>query len=193
MNKYFSFLVISTVSCAALLPVSNSNAQALPSSSKPNSTEKYVVTSVPADNSSYTISPKLPEDGKVRASTVLKVKAKPAPGYTLDAVCYTVKGGIWGTTSYESFSPKMKIPVIKDMKVGATFIPRSLVDNVKVTQEVVYAKPGIKPLKYDVYSPKGAKNLPCIIIIHGGGWSSNNEDIMRGLARELVCSWFGEC
>jgi acetyl esterase/lipase len=37
-----------------------------------------------------------------------------------------------------------------------------------------------------VYSPKGAKNLPCIIIIHGGGWSSNNEDIMRGLARELV-------
>jgi acetyl esterase/lipase len=57
---------------------------------------------------------------------------------------------------------------------------------VKVTHDVVYAKPGIKPLKYDVYSPKGAKNLPCIIIIHGGGWSSNNEDIMRGLARELV-------
>ena len=33
---------------------------------------------------------------------------------------------------------------------------------------------------------KGAKGLPCIVIIHGGGWSSNNEDIMRGLARELV-------
>jgi acetyl esterase/lipase len=70
--------------------------------------------------------------------------------------------------------------------VGATFIPRSLVDNVRVTQDVFYAKPGAKPLKYDVYSPKGARNLPCIIIIHGGGWSSNNEDIMRGLARELV-------
>jgi acetyl esterase len=37
-----------------------------------------------------------------------------------------------------------------------------------------------------VYSPKGAKNLPIIVIIHGGGWSSNNEDIMRGMARELT-------
>ena len=158
----------------------------MPSSSTPNSTEKYVVTSVPAENGSYSISPKVPEDGKVPEGTLLTVKAKPAIGYKIDAVYYTVKGGIWGTTSYESFSPKMKIPVTKDMKIGATFIPRSLVDNVKVTQDVVYAKPGIKPLKYDVYSPKGAKNLPCIIIIHGGGWSSNNEDIMRGLARELV-------
>ena len=93
---------------------------------------------------------------------------------------------MWGTTNYESFSPKMKIQVTKDMKVGATFIPRSLVDDVKVTHNIVYANPGVKPLKYDVYSPKSAKNLPCIIIIHGGGWSSNNEDIMRGLARELV-------
>jgi acetyl esterase len=76
---------------------------------------------------------------------VLTVKAKPASGYKLDAVYYTVKGGIWGTTSYESFLPKMKITVTKDMKVGATFIPHSLVDNVRVTQDVVYAKPGIKP------------------------------------------------
>ena len=51
---------------------------------------------------------------------------------------------------------------------------------------LVYAKPGVKPLKYDVFSPKGAKNLPCIIIIHGGGWTTNTEDIMRGLARELT-------
>jgi len=169
-----------------MLPVFNLNAQTLPSSSKDNSREKYTVTSVTAENGSYTINPKIPKDGKVAAGTVLTVNAKPATAYQLDAVYYTVKGGIWGTTSYESFSPKMKIPVTKDMKIGATFIPRSLVDNVKVTQDVVYAKPGIKPLKYDVYSPKGAKNLPCIVIIHGGGWSSNNEDIMRGLARELV-------
>jgi acetyl esterase/lipase len=186
MNIYYSLLVISTVSCAALLPFTDLHAQALPASSKAAPIETYSVTSVPAENGSYTIRPKLGEDGKVPAGTVLKVKAKPASGYTLDAVYYTVKGGIWGTTSYESFAPKMKIPVTKDMKVGATFIPRSLVDNLRVTQDVVYAKPGVKPLKYDVYSPKGAKNLPCIIIIHGGGWSSNNEDIMRGLARELV-------
>lgn len=186
MKTIISGIVIKTFVLITMLHATSLNAQSLPTSSKPNSTEKYVVTSVPAENGSYTISPKVPEDGKVPEGTLLTVKAKPATGYKLDAVYYTVKGGIWGTTSYENFSSKMKIPVTKDMKVGATFIPRSLVDNVKVTHDVIYAKPGIKPLKYDVYSPKGAKNLPCIIIIHGGGWSSNNEDIMRGLARELV-------
>jgi len=44
----------------------------------------------------------------------------------------------------------------------------------------------VKPLKYDVYAPKGARNLPVIVIIHGGGWTANDEDIMRGLARELT-------
>ncbi len=186
MNKLTLIRVITTVFYVAMLAAINLNAQSLQSSSKATPIETYTVTSVPAENGSYTISPKIGKDGKVPAGTILTVKANPASAYSLDAVYYTVKGGIWGTTSYESFSPKMKIPVTKDMKVGATFIPRSLVDNVKVTHDVVYAKPGIKPLKYDVYSPKGAKKLPCIIIIHGGGWSSNNEDIMRGLARELV-------
>jgi acetyl esterase/lipase len=186
MNESISRGVVTIVVYVAILLNSELNAQTVSPSSKKEPVETYTVTSVPAENGSYSISPKISEDGKVPSSTVLTVKAKPAPGYTLDAVYYTVKGGIWGTTSYESFSPQMKIPVTKDMKVGATFIPRSLVDNVRLTQDVVYAKPGVKPLKYDVYSPKGAKNLPCIIIIHGGGWSSNNEDIMRGLARELV-------
>jgi acetyl esterase/lipase len=60
------------------------------------------------------------------------------------------------------------------------------VSHINVTNNVVYAKPGVKPLKYDVYSPKGARNLPCIVLIHGGGWNANDEDIMRGLARELT-------
>lgn len=186
MNKLISILVITAIVYAAFLPITNLNAQTSSSSPKAWSEETFTVTSVPAENGSYTISPKIPKNGKVPAGTVLTLTAKPSTGFKLDAVYYTVKGGIWGTTNYESFSPEMKIRVTKDMKVGATFIPRSLVDNIKITQDIVYAKPGIKPLKYDVYSPKGAKNLPCIIIVHGGGWSSNNEDINRGLARELV-------
>jgi acetyl esterase len=148
--------------------------------------ETFTVTLVPAENGAYSIDPKIPADGKVEAGTVLTVKATPSSNYSLDAIYYTVKGGMWGTTSYESFSPTTKITVDKDMMIGATSIDKSLVENINVTQDVVYAKPGVKPLKYDVYSPKDAKNLPCIVIIHGGGWSSNNEDIMRGLARELV-------
>lgn len=147
--------------------------------------ETYLVTEVPAKKGSYVVSPKLPEDGKVPAGTILTIKASPSPGYSLDAL-YTVKGGMWGTTSYENFTPEMKITVDKDMSVGATFVETILVENIKEVQDVVYAQPGVKLLKYDVYSPKGAENHPAIVIIHGGGWSSNNEEIMRGLARELV-------
>ncbi len=151
-----------------------------------SSFEEFTITQVAAENGSYTITPKIPENGKIAAGTEITIKAKPAKGYSLDCIYYTVKGGMWGTTSYENFEPEMKVVVDKDMSIGATFVESSLVENIEVTQNVVYAKPGVKPLKYDVFSPKGAKNLPCIIIVHGGGWSSNNEDIMRGLARELL-------
>ena len=180
--KLLTLLVASVI----ISLVTTMNAIAKIPFSKAQPVDTYTVTLVPAENGSYTITPTIPEDGKLPAGTILTVKAKPASGFSLDAVYYTVKGGMWGTTSYESFSPTTKIAVTKDMAVGATFVPGSLVENINVTQDIVYAKPGIKPLKYDVFSPKEAKNLPCIIIIHGGGWSSNNEDIMRGLARELV-------
>ncbi|MCR9227764.1 MAG: alpha/beta hydrolase [Flavobacteriaceae bacterium] len=154
---------------------------------KPQKTQDmYKVTLVSPQNGSYTVSPSLPDDGMLASGTELTVRANPFDGYSLDAIYYTYKGGMWGTTSVENFTPTMKITVDKDMSVGATFVKSDLVDNLNVTHDVVYAQPGVKPLKYDVYSPKGAKDLPLAIIVHGGGWSSNNEDIMRGLARELV-------
>ena len=148
--------------------------------------KKFVVTPVPAENGSYTVSPELPADSLVAAGTTLTVKATPDAGYSLDAVYYTLPFGMWGTTSYESFTPEIQVPVDTNVVVGATFVESALVENLNVTHDVVYAKPGVKPLKYDVFAPKGAQNLPAIVIIHGGGWSSNNEDIMRGLARELT-------
>ena len=148
--------------------------------------EYFQVKKVPAVHGSYSVTPEIPADGKVPAGTVLTIKASPAAGYRLDAVFYTYKGGMWGTLSEERFVPEITVKVDKDMSVGATFVEASRVDNLQVTQDIVYAKPGVKTLKYDVFAPKGARNLPCIVIIHGGGWSSNNEDIMRGLARELA-------
>jgi acetyl esterase/lipase len=188
MNKPTYKLLVIMVVAAVISLFTNIHSKAELVLSKTNElpAEAFTVTLVPAENGSYTINPKIPADGKVQAGTILTVTAKPASTYSLDAIYYTVKGGMWGTTSYESFSPSMKITVTKDMTVGAVFVERSLVENIKVTQDIVYAKPGVKPLKYDVFSPKGARNLPCIVIIHGGGWSSNNEDIMRGLARELA-------
>ncbi|SEI89036.1 Acetyl esterase/lipase [Cyclobacterium xiamenense] len=148
--------------------------------------QTFQVTLVPSEKGSYTLYPQLPTDGRVSAGTELTIAAYPEAGYRLDAIYCTLKGGMWGTTSTEYFIPKVTISVDDDLLLGATFIETSLVAHLLVTQDVIYARPGKKPLKYDVYSPIGARELPAIIIVHGGGWSSNNEDIMRGLARELT-------
>lgn len=136
-------------------------------------------------NGTITLDPVLPADGKYPTGTVVTVTAKPDAGFVLDAVYYSQRGQ-WGQMFYESMTPVFKVTIDKEKHLGASFIEKTAVANINVTQDVMYAKPGVKPLKYDVFSPKGAKNLPCIIIIHGGGWTSNTEDIMRGLARELT-------
>jgi len=172
-TSIFSLIFISVFSMAA-------NTKAI------NVQESFKVTLVSPENGSYTVSPEIPEDGMVSSGTELTIQADPSDGFSLDAIYYTYKGGMWGTTSVENFTNTMKITVDKDMSIGATFVDDDLVSNLNVMHDVVYAKPGVKSLKYDVYSPKGAENLPLVIIVHGGGWSSNNEDIMRGLARELA-------
>ncbi|WP_319501015.1 alpha/beta hydrolase [uncultured Draconibacterium sp.] len=79
-----------------------------------------------------------------------------------------------------------EVVINQDTKLGASFIEKDEVNHLMVAQNIPYAKPGVKQLKYDVFAPEGARNLPCIIIIHGGGWIWNTEDIMRGMARELT-------
>ena len=145
----------------------------------------FKVTVVKPDNGNMVIDPAVPADGKVAADTVLHVTLTPADGYALDSGYYTGKGP-WFPAYFESPVPHFDIVVDQDRQVGGSFIEKKALEGFKVTQDIVYAQPGVKKLKYDVYSPNGAKNLPCIVIIHGGGWTFNTEDIMRGLARELV-------
>ncbi len=135
-------------------------------------------------NGKIKIEPKIPAEGTVAEGTVLKITATPDKDYTLDAGYYSVRGR-WGAMYHETMTSPFEVVIDQDKNVGASFIEKSEVDHINVTNNVVYAKPGVKPLKYDVFSPKGAKNLPCIVIIHGGGWSSNDEDVMRGMGREL--------
>src|SRR5262245_11390593 len=87
---------------------------------------------------------------------------------------------------HEGMGRDFKVTIDQDKRIGASFIEEAAVKDLVVTHDVVFAKPGVKTLKYDVYAPKGARNLPVIVIIHGGGWAANDEDIMRGLARELT-------
>jgi acetyl esterase/lipase len=136
-------------------------------------------------NGSFQLNPPLPADGKYPSGTVITITASPDAGYVLDAGYFSIPGR-WGQMFTEFMTPQFKVTVDQDKHIGVSFIEKTVVAHINVTQNVVYATPGKKTLKYDVYSPKGANNLPCIIIIHGGGWASNTEDIMRGLARELT-------
>lgn len=149
--------------------------------------ESYTVTIDQNDNGSVTVSPALPADGKVAAGTTIKVTATPASGYLLDASYFSrLNPNARFASRTESSLSTLELTVNSDVTVGATFIPASKLAGVNVTYDVVYAQPGVKKLKYDVYSPVGAKKLPIVVIIHGGGWSSNTEEVMRGLSRDLV-------
>jgi acetyl esterase/lipase len=131
------------------------------------------------------LSPPLPDDGKYAAGTVVTLTTTPDPGYVLDSAWYSVPGR-FGQMYHEGMTREFKVTIDQNKRVGASFIEVSAVSHINVTNNVVYARPGVKELKYDVYSPKGAANLPMIVIIHGGGWNANDEDVMRGLARELT-------
>ena len=145
----------------------------------------FTVTLDAVENGSIKVEPALPGDGKVRHGTVLKVTASPAAGYAFDSGYYA-QPGMWGKMFYESMTPTFEVTVNQNKSIGASFIEQKALEGFTVKQDIVYAQPGVKKLKYDVFSPNGAKDLPIIVIIHGGGWVSNTEDIMRGLARELV-------
>ncbi len=148
-------------------------------------TASYPVIVDKAVNGTVKLDPPLPADGKYPAGTVVTVTATPAAGYVLDSCYYSAKGR-FGQMFYESMASPCKVTIDRDKHVGASFIEKAATDHLNVIQDVVYAKPGVKTLKYDVFSPKGAKRLPSIVIIHGGGWAANTEDIMRGMARELT-------
>ncbi|MEO8481099.1 MAG: alpha/beta hydrolase fold domain-containing protein [Acidobacteriota bacterium] len=145
----------------------------------------FTVTVVPSVHGSVTLTPALPADGKYAAGTVVTVSTTPEAGYALDSAWYSVPGR-FGQMYHEAMTRAYKVTIDQDKRIGASFIEESAVKDLIVTNDVVYAKPGVKPLKYDVFSPKGARNLPVIVIVHGGGWNANDEDVMRGLARELT-------
>jgi acetyl esterase/lipase len=149
------------------------------------SPSSFTVTVVPPVHGKLQLDPALPADGKYPAGTVVKVKTTPDSGFALDSAWYSVPGR-FGQMYHEGMGREFAVTIDRDKRIGASFIEEAAVSHINVTHDVVFAKPGVKPLKYDVYSPKGAKNLPVIVIIHGGGWVANDEDVMRGLARELT-------
>lgn len=145
----------------------------------------FTVTVVAPVNGTVKVTPALPADGKLAKGSVLTIAAEPAAGYAIDSTWYSVPGR-FGQMYHEAPTREFKVTVDQNTRVGASFIDEAAVKDLVVTNDVVFAKPGKKVLKYDVYARRGARNLPIIVIVHGGGWNANDEDIMRGLARELT-------
>jgi acetyl esterase/lipase len=159
-----------------------------PSTFAQEQSETVSVTVEKPQHGTIKLTPAVPSNGQMPLGTVITVKATPAPGYAVDSIYFYNPGeGMW-RLYHESSLPELKINVERKKVIGASFIEQKALEGFMVRQDIVYAQPGAKKLKYDVYTPNGARNLPCVVIIHGGGWAANTEDIMRGLARELVRS-----
>ncbi|NBC04029.1 MAG: alpha/beta hydrolase fold domain-containing protein [Bacteroidetes bacterium] len=156
-------------------------------SPKANSqTSEFTITVDEPINGSIDLDPVLPADGKYAEGTVLTVTATADPGHAIDAIYYSTPGP-WGAMFYDT--PRVssiEVTVDGNKNVGAFFVEESLLDGFTLSPDIIYAKPGVKPLKYDIYSPEDAVDLPILVIIHGGGWRSNDEDIMRGMARQFA-------
>lgn len=146
---------------------------------------QFAVKPVSSMHGSVMVLPELEPGATVAQGTKLTLTAKPDSLYVLDSLFVSYQGQ-WGAMYAESMTPSLEYTVDKDITYGAYFMSESAVAGFRTIQDVVYAKPGAKALKYDVFTPDGAKNLPLIVIVHGGGWSSNDENIMRGMAREMV-------
>lgn len=131
------------------------------------------------------VTPAIPAEGKeFPKGATLIIKAIPDPGYAFECGYKAMGGGFAFYTEYPS--AEFEVTVDGACSVGASFVEPSRLQGYKCIQDIVYAKPGVKTLKYDAFIPDGAKKLPGIVIIHGGGWQMNCEDVMKGLARELV-------
>src|SRR2546429_4178327 len=44
-----------------------------------------------------------------------------------------------------------------------------------VKRDIPYAEPADSRQKLDIYAPEGAKNLPVVFWIHGGGWQTGDK------------------
>ena len=55
-----------------------------------------------------------------------------------------------------------------------------------LTSNIPYAKPAHKRQVLDIYTPEGAKNLPVVFWIHGGGWVTGDKTSVQ-IKPRVVC------
>ena len=65
---------------------------------------------------------------------------------------------------------------------------RALPASVKVERDIVYARYGSREVKLDLYLPKqpASGKIPCIVVVHGGGWRSGDKSRFAHIAGALA-------
>ncbi len=153
-----------------------------------------------AEHGQVIIDPPIESGTVVPFGSQFTITALPDNGYAIDSIYKMIwVVGTWSAYLDESTSSPHTIVTDKQdarfkiyggdldsYTIGASFIPDDTWQDLQITEDVIYATPGSKALKYDVYTPPGAVDLPIVVIVHGGGWSLNSEDIMRGQARYIA-------
>lgn len=73
--------------------------------------------------------------------------------------------------------------------------PFRLPDGVDLKPDLVYASPGGRDLRLDLYAPaSGAGPFPAVVYIHGGGWSGGNKKAFSRQAAHMAANGFiGAC
>jgi pectinesterase len=92
------------------------------------------------------------------------------------------------TTFAQADAPKGKRPTVKGKNPEGEPIRRKLPDTVKVERDIVYAKYGDREVMLDLYLPKqpAPGKIPCIVVIHGGGWRSGDKTRFAAQAAYLA-------
>lgn len=65
---------------------------------------------------------------------------------------------------------------------------RALSSSVKVERDIVYARYGEREVKLDLYLPKqpASAKIPCIVVVHGGGWRQGDKNRFAHIAGKLA-------
>ncbi len=75
-----------------------------------------------------------------------------------------------------------------DIQITAVYSNPS--KKIKTETEIIYKTIGDRKISCNLFYPKKKKNIPGILMIHGGGWRSGDKSLMTPMAEKLAASGY---
>ncbi len=85
-----------------------------------------------------------------------------------------------------SFTTASAWQAVRKVHPDAEIVVATMDSSVRVARDLVYASPGGRPLRIDVFRPVRAVVAPAVLIIHGGGWRSGDRHQEEPMAIALA-------